>query len=235
MISDYYINLYLLIIKRLKMTYESTRYNFFELLLRIPMIDAVKKFGINVYDGLKQFNPYIDYTLMISERMVVMVAKSQTVSKVGKRLEKPLGIVDTYACNGLTALETKYPSIHMAPEEIKEEALNQMTSLKGKSYQKLDQFAVTLRRQRNIGMERAFNMLGGLLRSRLNIYVDVIDKTVDNYLPALEDGNHDDNRLDVIPEETGVFTRLAYIPTKVQERLVQRYHNLVLKVTFSQN
>ncbi|XP_054166430.1 uncharacterized protein LOC128963911 [Oppia nitens] len=224
------------VIKRIKMTIaETTPYNFFELLLQIPIIVAIKKFGINLYDGLKRFNPYIDYTLMISERVVVMVASSQAVTKVGKRLEKPLGIVDSYACNGLTALETKYPSIHMAPEDFKEEALNQMTSFKGMSLQKLDQFKGTLSRQRKIGMDKAFHMLEGLLKSRLNIYVDVIDKTVDNYLPALEDGNYDNNKLDVIPEETGLMARLSYIPTKVQTRLVQRYNNLVLRVTFNEN
>jgi len=218
------------------MSNTSQEFHFFSVFSRIPLISYSLNIGINLYDHLKA-NQYLSTTLSTTEQLVVYIANTQSVLKVANKLEKPLVFVDSFACDSLQMLEQKYPSIRMAPEELREEAFNQMLVLKGFGVRKLDEVMHGICRQRRIGMHKAMAFLEALLDSRASIYVDIIERTVDDYLPPIEDRNDDQND-DQSMEPMGrqkVFTRLVVIPHKVQERLVQRYNQFVFGITFNEN
>jgi len=212
---------------------------FFNSLSRIPIINSMVNMGSNLYDTLKSWSPYVNNTLSTTEQLIIFIANKPSVLKLAQKLEKPLAFMDSYACYGLQSLEHKYPSICMAPEDFKDEAFNRVIVLKGVGIKKLEEVLHNICRQRKQGMNRAFLFLEALLSCKVAVYVDIIERTVDDYLPPIEDRDEDTNEGHehqvVQLNDQRVFTRLAVIPYTVQERLAQRYNQFVFKVTYNEN
>jgi len=185
--------------------------------------------GSNIYVNLKSCNPYVNTTLSTTEQLVVYIANQPSVEKMTHRLERPFSYVDTLACDSLSMLEQKYPSIRMAPDELKEEILKNLIVLRGLGAKKLEELLHRICRQRKHGMDMALHLLDSLLSNKIAIYVETIEKTVDDYLPPMEDRN------DAIMNLNGekFFTRLVYLPNTIQERLAQRYNHFIFNITYN--
>ena len=212
------------------MSSNEQEFHFLSNISSIPLLIYAKNIGFNFYDNIKKYNPYLDSTLSTTEHLIVYIANTPSVQKVTQKLEKPLALMDTYACDGLQMLEQKYPSIRMAPEEFKE-SFNQMMVWKGMGAKKLEQVMHNICRQRRHGMEKALVLLEGLLSPRVEVYVNNIERTVDDYLPPLED--RDDYQIVAKDGSRRLLSRLAVIPMKVKSRLAQRYNHLVFNITWN--
>jgi len=176
-------------------------------------------------------NPYIEATLETTEKIVVYIANTPTMKSVALRMETPVLFIDGLAADGLQMLESKYPSISMTPEDLKGEASKQMVALKDVSAKKLDEVMQAICRQRKLGMEKALHYLESLLSPKISIYVDIIEKTMDDYLPPVDAPNEDSEERN----KQRVFARLAYIPHSVQQSLVHRYNQFVFRITWTES
>jgi len=206
--------------------------HFFALFLRIPLVHSVFNIGHNLLDNLKAFHPLVDTTLTSAEQVIYYIGSTQTVAKLSRTLERPLELVDSYAYSGLKRVEHNCPAILMKPEEMKAEALSRMTELRGMGAKKLEQIVSVIDSQRKEGMNRALVLLEGTFGNKVHFYVDIIDKTVDDYLPPLDEHSEDEIEMMAVHESKSksMFTRLAAILPKVQKRIFQRYNHLVVKV-----
>jgi len=196
----------------------------------IPVVSSALRLGFNFYGNVKGLNPYVDTTLSTTEHLIVYVINTPSVQKWAKKLEKPLAVLDTYAYDGLQTLEHRYPSIRMDTDEFKEEAYKQMVVLKDMGVKRLEDLLHIICRQRKQRMEKALLILESMLSPRVEVYVDVIEKTVDNYLPPLEDRDDDQT-----VTNKRMFQRLAVIPFVVKSRLSQRYNQMVFDVKWTEN
>jgi len=196
----------------------------------IPVINSVVNIGTNFYSNVKNYNRYVDTTLSKTENLIVFIIKAPTIQNLAKKLEKPLAALDTYAYDGLQTLEHRYPSIRMDTDEFKEEAYKQMIHLKDVGIKRVEQFVHIICRQRRQRMDKVLLILESMLSPRVEVYVDVLEKTVDNYLPPLEERDEDQNQ---VTTNKRMFHRLAVIPFKVKSRLAQRYHQMVFDVKWT--
>jgi len=213
---------------------KSEEFRFLKSFSSIPLINSALHLGSNVYFNVKTWNPYLETTLSGAEQMVVYIANTPTVTRVAHRIELPVLFVDKLAADGLQMLEDKYPAIRMTPENVKEEAHKQMVVMRGVGAKKLDQLVSSVCHQRRVQMERAFLLLESMFGPKVSIYVDVIEKTVNEYLPPIEDESTD-QEIDIYRHnKQRVFARLAYIPHTVHERIIQRYNQFVLQVTWNE-
>jgi len=208
---------------------QSNEYNFFVLLMRIPIISSCIKNGTKVYYDIKGCNSYMKSTLGSLEQSVDNVKSSETMSKISQTITKPLMIADGLACNGLQMLQTKYPAISITPEDLKVEALKKMEDLRGYGTQKLGQAWELVGQHRGQVMEKFWHLIDIIIGSKVSFYVDLIDKKVDHYMPP----DQSDSPMEVSDEN--MFARVSGLSSKIRNRVTQRYQRLVLKVMWAHN
>jgi len=205
------------------------KYNFFVLLMQIPVINTGLRIGTKVYNDIKKCNPFVESTLQTTEHTIDYLKKSETVAKLSQKLVKPLMLADVLACNGLKVVETKYPFILVAPQDFKVEAMKKMDDLKGYGNEKLVQLWSLADQHKDQALEKLCHYLDILVGSKVRVYVDLIDKKVDHYLPT-DDTNADEES---DSEDPNVFTRVSDLSSKIRNRISRRYHRLVLKVMWN--
>ena len=204
---------------------------FFKSFVSIPVVNTTLHLGTNFYFNVKKWNPYLETTLSLTEKMAAYMASTPSMLSLVNKMEKPVIFIDSLAADGLQMLETKYPSIRMTPEDLKGEAHKQMIVLKGVGAKKLEGLIGSICRQRRQQMECILNLLEATLGPKISIYVEVIERSVNDYLPPVECESIDETDL----TKQRVFARLAYIPKKVQDRIAQRYNQFVFRVTWTES
>jgi hypothetical protein len=211
----------------------SEEFRFFKSLSSIPVVNSAVNIGSNIYVNLKKWNPYLETTFTATEQMVVYITETPTMISVAQKVEMPVLFVDKLATDGLLMLENKYPSIKMSTDEIKDEAIKQMVILQGVGAKKLYALMQSIGRQHRLGMERAVLFMESLISPKISVYVDVIERTVDNYLPPIEGESNDCQA--IVAHKQRVFARIAFIPQTVQQRIVQRYNQFVFRITWTED
>jgi len=204
---------------------------FFKSFVSIPVVNTTLHLGTNIYFNVKKWNPYLETTLSATEHLAAYMASTPTIVGLVNKMEKPVVFIDSLAADGLQMLETKYPSIRMTPEDLAGEAHKQMIVLKGVGAKKLEALMHSICRQRKQQMECILNLLEASIGPKISIYVEVIERSVDDYLPPIESETIDES--DQIKQR--VFARLAYIPQRVQNRIVHRYNQFVLRITWTES
>jgi len=185
----------------------------------IPIIASTFSIASDIYIKMKNYNEMVNMALTKTELSITFV-KSKT-NRVTKKLEKPISIADTIACNGLDSLEKKVPVIKKSPNEIKGEALKQLLNFRSYGIKKL-----TIIKDMTVG-EVYIVMNAPLMKffnDRMVSSLGLIEKTMDKYLPPSE-GN-------VIVEKKFLVQRLCQVPVVLQHRLVNRYNILLKKMQF---
>lgn len=185
----------------------------------IPIIASTFSIASDIYIKMKNYNEMVNMALTKTE-LSIMFVKSKT-NRVTKKLEKPISIADTIACNGLDSLEKKVPVIKKSPNEIKGEALKQLLNFRSYGIKKL-----TIIKDMTVG-EVYIVMNAPLMKffnDRMVSSLGLIEKTMDKYLPPSE-GN-------VIVEKKFLVQRLCQVPVVLQHRLVNRYNILLKKMQF---
>jgi len=211
----------------------SVELRFFKSLVSIPVVNTTLHLGTNLYCNIKHWNPYLETTLSATEQMAIYVASTSTMKSVVNNMEKPVIFIDGLAADGLQMLESKYPSIRMTPQDLKEEAHKQMIVLRGIGATKFRLMMKSICRQNRQRLAYIYDLLEASVSPKIAIYVDIIEKSVEDYLP-LENESTDMMVMDVADRQR-VFARLAFIPNKVQQRLVKRYNQLILRITWTES
>jgi len=189
----------------------------------IPIVNSALILAFDIYGRIKNYNGLVNATLSTTEHSISYVATATPVCQVTKKLEKQISFADTIACNGLDTLEKKVPSIRKSPKEIKGEAIERVIELKVYGIKQITTMKEVSIQKLYLVMEQPFIIA---IREKLVHYMDVIEKTLDDYLPA----NHEQKESDLQSKE--LFSRMAFLPTKVQERLHDRYNLLIDKISW---
>jgi len=203
-------------------------YNFFMLLMQIPVINTGVRIGHKVYKDIKRCNPYVNTTLETTEQTIDYVKNSETIAKIHQRMGKPLMVADSLACNGLKIVEMKYPFILVAPEHFKVEAWKRMDDLKVYGGQKFGEMWQFVDEHKHVAIEKLYHYLDILIGSKVSFYVDLLDKKVDHFMPS--DSQQSDSETE---DQKDMFGRVAGVASKIKNRISKRYHRLVLKVMWN--
>ena len=196
----------------------------------IPMVSYSLLVGSNVYHKLKRCHKYVETTLSTTEDLVLFMASVPTLQRMAHSVEMPLFYIDKVASDGLHRLQNKYPSIRMRPEDLRGETMRQMVVLRGAGARKLEDFVREICRRRRRGTGFALRYFETIFIPKMSIYMDIVERKIDDYLPPIDQPSNDGAVADNRDEK--VLSRIAYIPHTVHDRVVQRYHQYVLTVTF---
>lgn len=209
---------------------DSENLRFYKTLSSIPVVNSALHIGSIVYRDLKKYNQYVGTALDSTEQIVVYIANTPTMKSVAIRMEKPVLFIDGLAADGIQMLGNKYPSIRMTPEDLKEEASKQMVALKDVGVNKLDEVMQAICRQRKLGMAKALHFFESMFSPKISIYVDIIEKTMNDYLPPVDGSNEQSSN----GNRQRVFARLAFIPNTVEKDLRQRFNQFVFRITWTE-
>lgn len=215
-------------------TMSDHQFKFFKELSSIPMVSYGLQMGTNIYQNLKHCHHLVDRTLSTTEHLIEFIANAPSFQRMAHSVETPLSYVDNLASSGLHLIENKYPSIRMSPEELKDQTQNQMIVLRGHGAKRLEDFIRELCRRRQQNMVKVLEYFESLLGPKLSVYVDLVERTIDDCLPPIDQSSADHQSVKP-KEDQKVLLRMAYIPRIVQQRIAQRYYQYVLKVTFVDN
>ncbi|XP_071964806.1 perilipin-2-like isoform X2 [Antedon mediterranea] len=191
--------------------------------LSYPMVCTAIDQVANVYNMSKEKSGLIRCTFEVAEKSVALAAA--TAKPVVNRCEKPIAMVNGYACKQLDKLEEKVPIITEPTEKV-------VSKVKDETWKVIDNSKKSSTAYMNGLVD---TRVGNLVFSGVTTAFTVTENAVDYYLPSDDEKLSDDEQEQiadevvqgpqhslVVDEEPGSIKRVTTLSSKVRRRLYQR-------------
>lgn len=146
---------------------------FLERVGEIPVVNAAKEAGTNVYNQVKQMNRFTAAALSVAETAALYFAV--TAKPFLDKVQPQAQLVDQLACSGLDVVQVNAPFLLKPPEQLVEDARKLCSSTVAAGYQKVEDIKTmgtdTYTSVKNYGIQKANDALSGT------------EELVEKYLP----------------------------------------------------
>jgi len=136
---------------------------FLERVGEIPVVNAAKEAGTNVYNQVKQMNRFTAAALSVAETAALYFAV--TAKPFLDKVQPQAQLVDQLACSGLDVVQVNAPFLLKPPEQLVEDARKLCTSTVAAGYQKVEDIKTmgtdTYTSVKNYGIQKANDALNG--------------------------------------------------------------------------
>ncbi|KAG8180131.1 hypothetical protein JTE90_027085 [Oedothorax gibbosus] len=136
---------------------------FLERVGEIPVVNAAKEAGTNVYNQVKQMNRFTAAALSVAETAALYFAV--TAKPFLDKVQPQAQLVDQLACSGLDVVQVNAPFLLKPPEQLVEDARKLCSSTVAAGYQKVEDIKTmgtdTYTSVKNYGIQKANDALTG--------------------------------------------------------------------------